>query len=556
VGIVLYTGITQSRLGFFALIAVLPAAWIVVFILAVRNPGERRSLDSLLKRFKHQVDLATQQLNTSPAAVDQNVLQAFDKLHAEIKALLTQKKIRFTQLRRAVMHFPYPDAPQQSSRWRPPSLSELGYVIGVCEKFSPDSPFMALYKYYGEERNSDGSLGDTFTIMSASVPRAHAALFVAKVHSPIANYANYESADGGWPPAPKPDRTASLTQRRPTDATITTLATIETRATVATEAIEASDVGNNLGYALSLLGPITLLNAHGLEQNLQAIVRLPADSARPTVMPAAWARRNLRDLLTEKLEHSQVQLSMARQALQLEPQLLVAAMADASRHFENHPAQILPALTLLAEILTPQAPASRLGLISLMTELVVLIQSLPIIPAGQRIANPDVVCIEARGAETDAGFLRRVAHWVSPAVQGTKINAAKVTMTTNLTEEAFRAQLRGFIELKPGAQDQAVIDALLVALNVKRLVLHIVDGNRLLKVREHLHSPGHKASPWLLLSANPALVDLTGIEPPIQHLLWTLTGRALDAGRSDFTALHFDRWSKIIAHAQRDSAGT
>ncbi len=520
-GMALYVGLAQSKSALVVLIVFLPLAWLFVFILAVKKPGERRSALSLLKRFTHQVDLANQQLSSDPKLIDRNVLAAFDKLHGEIKSLLAQKKVRFAQLRQVILRFPYPAAPQQGTRWRPPTLSELGYVIGIGEKYSPNTPLLALYKFSGEGRNKDGLVADTFTIMAASVPLAHAALFAAKVYSPITNYAAANSpplaaaGPGGMPPQalPKP------------------------------RAVSGED--NAVGYALSLLGPITLLSTRSLVRNLLAIARLPADTALSTAIPATALRRHLRDLLTDKLEHAEAPLTMARDALRQEPQLLVCAIADASRDLKDSTAEILPALTLLAEILIPDAPASRPALMSLMTEVVVTIQSLRVIPAGQPIVNPGVVLIEARGAETDAGLLERVAHWVLPAVQHSKTTAGRVIVTTHLTEEAFHAQLRSYSDMKPGKHDQAVIDVLEVALNVKKLLLHTSGENRPVKVHELLHSPGKKPVSWLLFSANPALVDLTGSGPPAQHVLWTLSGRALDTGGIDLKIPHTGRWRTL-----------
>jgi hypothetical protein len=369
--------------------------------------------------------------------------------------------------------------------------------------------------------------------MAASVPPAHAALFAAKVFSPITNSAAANTAASGQPitllgpPSipPRPELTQSA----------------------------ATDEDNGMGYALSLLGPITLLSAHELARNLQAIAQLPADTAAPSVMPAAMLRRVLRDLLTEQLEHAQAPLQMARHALRQAPQLLISAMADASRDLNNSAAEGLSAFAKLAEILAPATPASHPALVSLMSELVASIRSLRVIPSGQAIVNPGVVLIEGRGAETDAGFLKHVAQWVLPDAPQPKAVAANVIVTTNLTEEAFRAQLRVYSEMKPAKEDQAVIDALLIALNVKKLALNTLRENRPFKVHDQLRTRTKKPAqpmPWLLFSANPALVDLTGGAPPVQHVLWTLSGRALDTGRIDFKSLYVDRWRALTAPTQ------
>ncbi len=530
----LYAGISQSKTAFIVLAALLPVAWLLIVILVINNSGERRSANAQLRRFKYQVDLAKQQMNGDPKKIDQNVLKAFDILQDEIQSLLAQKRVRFKRLRQEILRFPFRTTPQQGTRWQPSTLSELGYVIGVSEKFSPATPLLALYKFSGEGRNTDGSVTDAFTIITESVPHAHAALFAAKVYAPLANTATTRSL------APAAPELASMPP--PVDPQPGT----------------AFDEDSGVGYALSLLGPITLSGVRTLTRNFQAIARLPADTAAPDAMPALMSsaplRKNLRDLLTEKLEHSAAPLRMARHALRQDPQLLVCAIADASRDLKEGPAELLPALAMLAEILTPITPAARPALISLMTEWVVLVQSQQVIADKQPIVNPGVVIIEARGAETDAGFLERVAHWALPAAQQPAANSGGVIATTHLTAGAFHAQLRAYSEMQPGRHGQAVIDALEVALNVKKLALNTVDHNRPIKARELLHSPGKKPARWLLFSANPALVDLTGSTPPVQHVLWTLSSRALDAGSVDFKTLYGDRWQALVSHASRDSA--
>jgi hypothetical protein len=536
-GLALFAGFTQSAAAILVLIVYLPLAWLTTVALTLLNPGERRSALSMLKRFRHQVDLAKQQLSSDPHLIDDDVLAAFNKLHADIKALLAQKKIRINELKRELVRFPYPASLEQGSRWRPPTLSELGYVIGISEKVAPDAPLLALYKFSGEESNHEGSAVDTFTIMSDSVPRVHAALFSAKVHSPKANYALMNKQPSAAPATPVP--AATLAQRQPDDP-------IE-----AVAAAEATQSENSEGYALSLLGPITLSNTHELAENLSAMASLTDDATSSSAMPAAWVRRNLRDLLTERLAHSPAPLRMARRALLQEPQLLVSAIADARREGEYNPDALQSTVETLTEILLPSAPASRPVLASLTNDLMAFIQSLPVISTAQNIVNPGVVYVEARGAETDAVFLKQVAYWLLPAHQDASTIVTQVIMSAQLSEQAFRERLREFGELKPGQENQAVLDILLVALNMKKLALltfHGADRNRPVNVRKHLPVPGKKPLRWLLFSANPALTDLTDCPPPVQHILWTLTGRALDTGKSDLIAPYYRRWRSIISN--------
>lgn len=519
---VVFVAATQSKAAFIGLIAFIPLAWVAIFLLAVERPEEKRSVHSLLKIFRYQVDLAHQQLNRDPKTVDQNVLKAFDKLHTQVKVLLQKKKIRLARLRQEVMEFPYPPSPRDE-RWRGPSLSEMGYALGVSETFSPDSPVLALYKFSGEEQQGDGAVVDMFTIMAAGSPPSP--LFSAKLYSPNPNYVvateavHAAAAASATPPV-------ALTE---------------------TAAVRA-DADAGVGYALSLLGPITLSNVRALEQNLHAMTLLLANSTRAEGMPAATVRQNLRDLLTEKMGRADALLPVAIRAVRQEPRLLVCALADASRDGEDNPAKLHAALDTLAEILLPSAPASRPGLVTLMTDMVLLVQSLGVIPADTKLLNPGLAYVEARGAETDSAFLRRVAQLVLSSTYGANEQPKMVMMSTNLSEQEFRAQLRSYSELAPGKENQQVLDTLLVGLNVKRLMLNIVSGNVSVTVKDIPNFPRDKPIPYLLLSANPALLDVEGLAPPHQHVLWTLNGRALEANSDKLDALYFDQWYQAIRH--------
>lgn len=536
-GLALFAGMAQSQTAIVALLVYLPLAWLTIFIVALRNPGERRSVLSMLKRFRHQVDLAKQQLSSDSAFIDANVLAAFNKLHAEISALLAQKEIRIAELKRELERFPYPTVSEQGPRWRPPTLSELGYVIGLSENIAPDIPLLALYKFSGEERNDAGSVVDTFTILPASVPRIHAAQFSAKVHAPKSSYIFAINHPAAAPSSIVP--AATIAQTRPDEAN---------------EVVLATRADNNVGYALSLLGPVTLSHTRELAQNIRAMAHLPVDTAPSSAMTDAWVQRNLRDLLTERLAHSPVPLVQARQALQQEPQLLIAAIADACRGDENNRTTLLPTLATLTEILLPSAPASRPALVALANDILAFIQSLPVISTAHKMVNPGVVYVEARGAESDAAFLQQVAYWLVPGNQDASVRNAQVIMTTSMAEQAFREQLREYSELQPGQENLAVLDVLLVALNTKKLTLHRADGSRPVSLRRHLPATGNKPLRWLLFSANPALADLTDCPPPVQYILWTLTGRALDLGQNELAAQYYLRWHAIIRHAASSDA--
>jgi hypothetical protein len=89
-------------------------------------------------------------------------------------------------------------------------------------------------------------------------------------------------------------------------------------------------------------------------------------------------------------------------------------------------------------------------------------------------------------------------------------------------------------------------------LNVKRLTLNVIDGDQPVAVMDILGVSAAPSAPYCILSANPALVDLAGLAPPVHHLLWTLNGRALavdEAARNAYDALHFGLWEKAIQEA-------
>jgi hypothetical protein len=111
-----------------------------------------------------KVDLACQLSKSDETIEDRNVLKAFDELHADIKSLLQTRKIGIGRLKRDVTKFLHPATSQNAYR-QSLSLSELGYLVETCKRYSKDAPVLALYKLSGEEPNRTGALVGTYTLM-------------------------------------------------------------------------------------------------------------------------------------------------------------------------------------------------------------------------------------------------------------------------------------------------------------------------------------------------------------------------------------------------------
>jgi hypothetical protein len=138
----------------------------------------------------------------------------------------------------------------------------------------------------------------------------------------------------------------------------------------------------------------------------------------------------------------------------------------------------------------------------------------------QRLRNPGVAYVEARGAE--AGFLQRLAQLIIT----TESHRPDLIVTTNLTPAAFREVLSGFAKLMPSAENRAVIDTLLDALNANRMTLNAVTGSQPLRVDALLRATGAMAGEVLVLSADAALVVCDDVAM-LHYVLWTLAGHTL-----------------------------
>ncbi len=519
VGIVLGYVIGGVTAAFYALLALILLGWLPIPFLAIRNRGGARSVASLLKDFAYQVDHVRQALGRNPKALELGVLAAFDKLHAEITSLLKRRKIRIAQVKREVLKFHDVDefiAP----RWRPPTLSEMGYVLAAADKFSPDAAVLALYKFSGEGRQHGGTVSDTYTILKEGSSTSFSSAFPAKVQSPY-----------------------TIRLAAPETAAVSEDAVPAAPA----EARGAADSEHNVGYILSLLGPVTPLSAHAIDENLCALARLPAAASRAETPPAEAVWRDVRTLLTEPISRREAFLAAAATALRQAPQLFVCALADV----EHAPGAVAgeepSSLAALAALLEPADAASRLALLDVMRRFEDLTRALQSVPAQQPIANPGCAYVDARGAEADAGLLKRIAQLT--AAGALPARGPSVHVVTNLTQGEFEARLAGYGELDPGGDGQAVIDTLLGGLDAQVLALHTVTHRYALKAQDVLGAAPRRL---LILSVDLALVDMEGMASGIQYLLWTLSGRTL---RVDEARLHELRAAalQIGAHAWQAS---
>jgi hypothetical protein len=180
-GLIMLVAYSEWEDSFVILLAILAIAWLLLVIYALSNVGKTPSVTTLLRTFRRKVDHARQQSNA--ALEDQLVLRAFDELDADIKSLLQRKKVRLARVNRDVMSFMYP-AQSQSVHWRPPSLSELGYLLDVCKRRAKDAPVLAIYQLARENPDGTGAIAGTYEIMRKDMSSAFASTITISVATP------------------------------------------------------------------------------------------------------------------------------------------------------------------------------------------------------------------------------------------------------------------------------------------------------------------------------------------------------------------------------------
>lgn len=500
--LVLLEAYRGSQTNFLALAGFLLVAWIAVFYFFIWPDDSPRSIHRLLNSFTYHVDLARQQYANDPRLIEAQVLKAFEKLHTEAETLLRKRSIRIAQVQREVMRFHAPHGPT-GPRWRPPTLSELGYVLAAAARYVPGMPVLALYKYSGEERTQGGQIADTYTILKEGDLPAFSGQFDAKVHSPFA---------------------IPLT---PPEGTSTSIGADEAGRPVDTPMNTVADSEHNVAYILSLLSPITTFNAHVLADNLRAMAALPADTDYARMLSPASVRSWQRSVLTERIGFLKSSLPLARHALRQEPHLMVTALADVYRNDSDEAAALSFCLASIADVIAPLSAHPRHDIEYWLKEFARLAQSLAVLPIDQPLVNPGIAYVDARGAEADAALLKRTAELTLTTEQDRAESTLRVHVLSHLTQQEFHGRLRGFRELNAGEDDQAVIHRLLQNLHEARLVLHTVDGTHAAKAKAFPRPAGHQISNELYCAVNAAGVDVEGMSPQARYVLWGLNGRAL-----------------------------
>lgn len=494
VGLVLVVliAISRSEVAFYALLGFLPIGWLLIFALATKSPEELPTVHGLLRMFDHQVDRAKQNFANDSKAIDEHVQRAFVRMHDRVQTLLEHKKIRRSQIKREVLRFHSPNEPMRN-RWRPPTLSEMGYVVAATETFSPNAPVLALYKFSGEQRSRDGTVAETYTIVKEGSSDTFSDAFPAKIQSPFK---------------------VSLVVSDDVRATLAPHGELASRAT--------ADTDHNVTYILSLLGPITHRTAPALPINLRTmrglgeLGELGEDTPLPPLPPAALHAR-LRSIFTEVDSRSESSLRTARAALRQAPLLVVAALADIERAHDDNHARLRSGLDAIADILVPAPNPAQAEVLLALQSLALALQRLTILGDEERLNHPGLIYLEARGVEADSEYLKRIAQLIKPTVP-------LMLMTTNLSLDEFQSQLRGYVELQPDPAHQANLETLDQALREGKLKLNTVSDSAPVKVKTLIGELGSKT---LIISANPLLTDMDGIENPVAYVLWTLSGHAL-----------------------------
>jgi hypothetical protein len=463
---------SPAFLGLYAGVFLLKAmflVWAIVIAVVVARLYATSAAEPILNLFARQVARVKEQAHGQPDVIDQALVAELSKLNESLKALFIEQKIRVARLKRAVVQINFQaDKPDPLGKPRLP-LRALGHVLSVAERFSPDAPIVALYKLNGEQMNPDGTVRDTYLILKTEASPDQHAEFMAKIHSPIKNYSVAA-----------------------TDGALAAMAELPSQSAIRAPA--SSD--QNVEYVLSLLGPVTPMRLDELDRRLRTIVDHRASFASSGRLPPLDVSRVLRALLTGQMDPREHSSLAAQQALQQEPQLFIDALAGID-HERAHKAGVPACFATLAELLAPSSPRWQSALVRLMIGHTALISACEVVPEDAKIRVRGVTYVDARGAEGDAGFLRRVAQLLDAAVPLLAANAKKFFVTTNLT-------------------------AMLQALAEKSFVLNTVSGSEPVNVQSLVGG----AENIVVFAANPALVDLAGVSSVAGFIYWTLSGLA------------------------------
>lgn len=495
IGLVGFFVIAESKTAFYVFLVYLPLAWLLILVVAAAKPVESHSVRALLNSFQYQVDRARQNLGRDTRSIDDAVQKAFDGMDQELRAQLQNKKIRMAQVKGEVLRFHDPEEPL-GTRWRPPTLSEMGYVIAAADTFAPNTPLLALYKFSGEDRSRGNTVMDAYIILKEGSSDSFSGAFAAKVLSPFQIRLVIPEETIARLGAPH-------TQSRETSR---------------------SDTDHNVAYIMSMLGPIVPGNTRALQASLRAVSHVRPDTAHSEKLPAASVRGALRILLTEGISHDASLMQLTAAALRQAPQQFVIALASLAREDHDNPAGLQSALNTLAAILAPSAEPCRPELAAALKDYALTIQSLAAIPADHRINNPGFAYIEARGAEADSGFWSRIAQLAVAADSSEKVPLQTLLVTTTLNNDTFRERLKGYYDLQHGHKTQDDIALLWAGLDAEKITLNTVRDFPPVAVTDFVKAP----SSSLVFTTDAGLVQLDGVASVARYLIWTPCGRLLD----------------------------
>lgn len=504
IGWMTYTGFSRARWWMLVTGVVLIAAWIV-FCFYFVWPGDSTSqLRRLLRSFTYQVDRARQRHRDNSKQIDEDVFKAFAKLHAEIDALFRKHRLRVPQLRRAVMRLETRER-STGTRWQPPTLMQMGYALTATDKYQRGGSLLALYKFSGEERTRAGAIVGAYTIVKEGVADTFTGKFDAKVHTPDpVDFKTTEAARERAGPAAAVARADS-------------------------PPMGSTDSEHNVGYILSLLGPLSDIDSTVLTDNLRAMAALAEDPAGVHPLTMAALRGWQRSVLTERIGYLESSLPLARRALRQAPQLLAAALADLLRETGQHASALSDCLAAMTDILVPVSRHDRGSIEQLLGNFVAQVQDMQVVPAAQALDNPGIAFVDLRGAESNSAMLRRVAELLATRAPEAGVQVYRVHVFIQISAQEFQSHLRGFRELNAGEQDQAALHTLLQGINEEQLALHSVESMLPLRARDFTRPAGHNHAQELFCSVNAAGLDLEGVAAQAQYVLWTLSGRALHA---------------------------
>ena len=498
----------QSESLFAWLIATLIAlAMLLVPWWLLRRRQRAQAVTECLNAFYNRVDLAKQQHVHDAKAFDEQVQKAFEYLHQEIRLMLQKRQIRIADLKKKVLWFHSPDPPA-GTRWSPPTLSQLGYVLAAADRFRADAAVLALYKYSGEE-STNGGIVDSYTIVKEGASTEFSAAFAAKIRSPYAMALRVPDSVNTPPnvktataPAQAPDAAANPVE------------------------VDEAETEHNVAYVFSLASRVDANTLQRLQKNLAALAQLATTPGQAASSPLP-THQSLRSLLSDDLSQRKPELGAAHAALRRKPHLLVAALADLHRQQVIDERQLQSLLIHVDAALATASASILQERATRMQTLARTLQTLPALADGQVLRNPGATYVDARGADTDARFMLRMAQLAASSLLPTQRPGPALVVTSHLTDREWRARLGGYAALMPGEENRAALSTLMAALDTRALALHQVDDGQPLKVAEILRSQHATAEQYLVLATDLALTMLDGMPPQLHYVLWTLTSQAL-----------------------------